>query len=96
MKLGMILSLLANIALVLSLGLQARNTNKKIDENTLNDMAECAKAVKTVATIGYLGGCMTATSEARHIEQGDPLIPLFMDYCMQGAKAMAEKIELKP
>lgn len=91
----MILSLAANIALVVSLGIQARNVNKKVAEQTVADMAECGQAVKTVVKIGYLGGCMTAIGEAKQLQEGDPLIPLYMDYCMQGANAIAEKINLK-
>ncbi len=94
-KVAMTLSLLANLALVVSLGIQARNVNKKIAETTAADVAECGQAVKTVAKIGYLGGCMTAISEAKQLEQGDPLIPLYMDYCLQGANAIAEKIDFK-
>lgn len=95
MKLGMILSLLANIALVVSLGISSRSANKKVEAQVLADMAECGQAVKTVVKIGYLGGCMTAITEAKQVQQGDPLIPVYMDYCMQGAQAIAEKIEMK-
>lgn len=91
----MTLSLLANLALVVSLGVQSRNTNKKVADAQAADMAECGQAVKTVVKIGYLGGCMTAISEAKQIQEGDPLIPLYMDYCMQGANAIAEKVNLK-
>jgi len=99
MKLGMLLSLLANIGLVISLAVVSRNTNRKINEAvekaTLEDIKDCGQAIKTVVKIGYLGGCMNTISEVKHVEQGDPLIPVYQDYCMQGAKAMADKVELK-
>ena len=95
MKTGMVLSLAANVALVVSLGIVSRSANKRVAETTAEDMKECGQAVKTVVKIGYLGGCMTAISETKHVEQGDPLIPVYMDYCMQGAQAIAEKIEMK-
>ena len=99
MKLGMGLSILANVALIFSLGLVSRSTNRKINEAvekaTLEDIKDCGQAIKTVVKIGYLGGCMNTISEVKHVEQGDPLIPVYQDYCMQGAKSMADKVELK-
>lgn len=94
-KLAMGLSLLANLALVVSLGVQSRNTNKKIADTVAADIVECSQAVKTVVKLGYLGGCMTAIGQAKQLEQGDPLIPLYMDYCLQGAQVMAEKIDFQ-
>lgn len=94
-KLAMSLSLLANLALVVALGVSSRNTNKKVEAQQASDLQECKSAIKTVVKIGYLGGCMTAISQAKQLEQGDPLIPIYMDYCMQGAQSMAEKVELK-
>lgn len=94
-KLAMTLSLLANLALVVSLGVSARNTNKKVEAAVAADLLECKSAIKTVVRIGYLGGCMTAISEAKQVQEGDPLIPLYLDYCMQGAQAMSDKIDMK-
>lgn len=94
-KLSMTLSLLTNVVLIVLLGVSSRNVNKKIEATVAADLQECNKAVKTVVKIGYLGGCMQAIAEAKQLQQGDPLIPLYMDYCMQGAQVMSEKIDLQ-
>jgi hypothetical protein len=49
--------------------------------------------MKTTVKVGYMGGCITAISETKQVQDGDPLIPLYIDYCMHGANAIAEKID---
>ena len=95
MKLSMVVSLVVNVVLTVFLGIEARNANKRVTETADADLFACNDTAKTVAKISYLTCCMTASVETRQLEQGDPLIPVFMDYCTQGAEKMADKIDLK-
>ena len=91
MKAGMVLSLTVNIALVVSLSIVSRNANKMVTDVAAVKIAECKRNVTTAAKTAYRGGCLTAIIETRGLRQGDLLLPMFEDYCMQGAETVGEK-----
>jgi hypothetical protein len=94
MKIETILSLLANVALVVALGTTQNKLNNARAKAEQNDI-ESAEFVKLAVKIGYDAGCITAITEGHGVRPDDPGLQIYGDWCTKNAISFAKHVEFK-